>query len=428
MSNHEDEIDTDSESIDDTTETNKIEKTFQVKVVAGTYDSTLCGWEFAISTQLDFDKMFDAKVDDEKDEHDDEKDDEKDDEQDEKTENKDTSEQDDKKDQDMDEDVEGSSSDEVEGVEFNELFAVRPHSGSVNRVTVFGQWMATGGYDENIVLYNVGKQKEEAVIHHMEGSITHLHLFEKFLFCSTTHGVVSIHEFSKHWEKIWQETAHKGGGCKHFAIHPSGRFMLTVGENDHKLKLWNLITGQLAYKINVGGGSMVVDAIHFSPSGDSYCVVSRDCFYVYDTESCVLIHSQTIKPQKQDEDDVVPAHLRVTCLKYLSEMLIVTGSDDKNLYVWNILEGKLIHVLHMHTNRVKDVDVMEIDVGEFILVSVDSDGGMALWRVSDEVALLEGFVDTGARLTSVALVKPSEVSKFVKQRYKLFKKKYNLEE
>lgn len=382
----------DSEQVssdEEATEQSKDEKRFDVKVIAGTYDSTLCGWEFTISTKLDFEHLLDHYVENEQ------------------------------KDEKMD--------DEQTGISFRELFAVKSHSGSVNSVAVFGQWMATGGYDENIVVYDVKKMKEEAVIHHMEGSITHLQLFEKFLFSSTTHGVVAIHRFSRFWEKIWQATAHKGGGCKNFAVHPSGRFIITVGENDHKLKLWNLINGQQAYKVNVGGGAaQVIDSVTFSPSGDSFCVVSRDHFHVYDTETVQKVCSLSIKDQKDQENQSskFSPHLRITCCKYLSESLLCTGSDDKNAYIWDLRIQQLVHVLQIHTNRVKDVDVMEVNVGEFVLVTVDSDGGLALWRISDEYALLEGFNNTGARLTTVAIVKPKTVNDFVKSRYKLFKKQF----
>jgi WD40 repeat protein len=371
----------------------KNEKSFDLKIIAGTYDSTLCGWEVTVATKLDFEHILDHYV---------------------LEENEDEQMQ-------QDEDAEAKET-EMEGVEFRELFAVKSHSGSINSVTVFGQWMATGGYDENIVVYDVKKSKEEAVIHHMEGAITHLELFEKFLFASTTHGVVSIHQFSRNWEKIWQEQAHKNGGCKGFAIHPSGRFMITVGENDHKLKLWNLINGQQAYSINMGGSSQVCDMIRFSPSGDSFCVVSRDKFYVYDTETVQRVCTLTIR-KEEDKKKFAP-HLRITCCKYLSEVLLCTGYDDKNAYIWDLRKQEVLHTLSIHTNRVKDVDMMEINVGEFVVTTVDSDGGLALWKIADEFALLEGFVNTGARLTTVAIVKPKSVSEFVRSRYKMFKKQF----
>jgi hypothetical protein len=67
---------------------------------------------------------------------------------------------------------------------------------------------------------------------------------------------------------------------------------------------------------------------------------------------------------------------------------------------------------------------MEINVGEFVVTTVDSDGGVALWRITDEYALLEGFVNSNARLTSVAIVKPKQVKEFVKSRYRIFEKTF----
>jgi WD40 repeat protein len=358
------------------------EKSFDIKIIGGTYDSTLCGWKATVTTKLDFEHIMEHYV---------------------------------KKD-DMSEDDEKKEDEPMEGIGFEDLFAVKSHAGSINSIAVFGQWMATGGYDENIVIFDVKKLKEEAVIHHMEGSITHLEMFEKFLICSTTRGIISIHRFSRHWEKIWQEQAHKNGGCKGFAVHPSGRLMITLGENDHKLKLWNLINGQQVYSVNMGGGQ-VCDLVRFSPSGDSFCVVSRDKFQIYDTETVQHICTLTARA---DEDKY--SHLHITCCKYLSETLLCTGYDNKTAYIWDLRTQEVLHTLQIHTNRIKDVDVMEINVGEFVVVSVDSDGGMALWRITDEYALLEGFVNSGARLTSVALVKPKSVHDFVKSRYKIFEK------
>jgi hypothetical protein len=52
----------------------------------------------------------------------------------------------------------------------------------------------------------------------------------------------------------------------------------------------------------------------------------------------------------------------------------------------------------MHTNRIKDITVEQLLEDEFIVLSTgkylillkDSDGGIAIWRVSKEHSILEG--------------------------------------
>jgi hypothetical protein len=46
---------------------------------------------------------------------------------------------------------------------------------------------------------------------------------------------------------------------------------------------------------------------------------------------------------------------------------------------------------------------LEIGIGDFLLSSVDSDGGIGLWRIKDESVNLIDFQNVGVRFTTVTM-------------------------
>jgi WD40 repeat protein len=106
-----------------------------------------------------------------------------------------------------------------------------------------------------------------------------------------------------------------------------------------------------------------------------------------------LKHSKTVSKFK---------YLSVSLKIKKKEELIITGTEDHALNIYDIKTGEFLHKLEMHTNRIKDISVEKILYDEFLIVSADSDGGIAIWRVSKDHALLEGYDMTGVRITCLS--------------------------
>lgn len=95
-------------------------------------------------------------------------------------------------------------------------------------------------------------------------------------------------------------------------------------------------------------------------------------------------------------------------------MLLATGGEDGAVTVFDISTGECLHRLEIHKKRVKSIASLEINAEESITASVCSDGGLAIWRISPDFALLEAFSSVGARFTSVCITALDKVTKFVR--------------
>ncbi|KAJ8957526.1 hypothetical protein NQ318_020565 [Aromia moschata] len=128
--------------------------------------------------------------------------------------------------------------------ELIQSFASHDHSASIRSVAVCGNYLASGGADDRIIIYDLKSRKEHCMLTHHNTTVNclkftnnHSHLIS----CSTD-GVLAIVRVGN-WqlEKIW-EKAHKGSTILDIAVHSSGKLALTLG-SDCTLRTWNLVKG-----------------------------------------------------------------------------------------------------------------------------------------------------------------------------------------
>lgn len=83
--------------------------------------------------------------------------------------------------------------------------------------------------------------------------------------------------------------------------------------------------------------------------------------------------------------------------------MIALGAEDKMIYIYNTETGECVHKLEVHQARVKDIAAQALSSDEFLVISVCSAGGIAVWRIYGEFAALESYSATGARFTCVSV-------------------------
>jgi WD40 repeat protein len=417
-------------------------------IVAGTYHSNLLGWNYLLETRLDFDHIVNAfmsSIPQEKTKesnHDEDKSSEQTEEDSDKANDEDSDK--DERDSNEEEGEDKNSEEEGEEEEDNDeidkmidedlkedgediqtsndgtiqvltpFFAIKPHTGSINCVTSNGKYMASGGFDENIVIYNLNTKKDSGVIHYTQGSITCLALVDHFLFVGSSTGMLTVYYQEAAWPKVWEIEAHAKNAIRSLSVHPTGRLVLTLGDTDHRLRLWNMLNGTLLQTVSLGLKTYL--DVQWSPNGDSFAVLQRNSVEIYSTEKCELL---AVVPQfdKQEQEKSKPVF---TCFKYLSEQLIATGTTDGNIQVYNIHTKTAREISNVHKNRIKALDCEAVNVGEFALVSVCSGGVLSVHRVSDEFIFQEASKEMGVRFTCVTFDHHPSVKQFVESRYQEF--------
>ncbi|EEC47185.1 predicted protein [Phaeodactylum tricornutum CCAP 1055/1] len=123
------------------------------------------------------------------------------------------------------------------------------------------------------------------------------------------------------------------GGVSAMAVHPSGKMVLTGGESDGKLKLWDLTKGRLAYvskiqpaRTNIQGRThydAVVSLVWSPVNGDAYA-------FAYGSHLTV----RDVATGKDLLDTELPSRVNQICLLDVSEGLFVAAAcNDGSLPV-----------------------------------------------------------------------------------------------
>jgi len=435
--------DEDDEMMTDNQQDNVQLQQLNLTVIAGTYNSNLLGWNYLLETRLDFDHIIDNFVqaqnnEDENDENspsspaqEDNEEDEDNDEDEDGEDNEEETAQDDEDKDDIDQMIDDDLDSDEQAIQMSQngqtevlkpSFAVKPHTGSINCVTSNGKFMVSGGFDENLVVYNLKTRRDSGVIHHTQGSITCMSLFDHFLFVGSSQGTLSVYYQSTAWPKIWEIEAHANNSVKALAVHPSGKLVMTLGETDHRLRLWNMLNGTLLQTISLG--MKTFNDVQWSPSGDSFAVLQRHSIDVFLMEDCQLVASVPLVNEEQGGDDSSKKKLVskpiLTCFKYLSEQVIAVGTAEGVVQIINLQTQQSREIANVHKSRIKALDGEAVNIGEFALVSVCSAGVLSVHRVSDEFIFQEAVTQVNMRFTCVSLNHDPAVRKFVEERYEEF--------
>jgi WD40 repeat protein len=85
--------------------------------------------------------------------------------------------------------------------------------------------------------------------------------------------------------------------------------------------------------------------------------------------------------------------LKNTARAYLDGQLLVSGSTDQTVKVWDVNSGQLVCTLHGHTNQVRSVAFGP----DRILVSSSEDGSIKQWDITTTqcIQTLNGHTNWG---------------------------------
>lgn len=279
-------------------------------------------------------------------------------------------------------------------------FTHHAHTASISAAAASERFVVTGSKDETIQLYDMKKRVEHGALLHHDGTISCLE------FHGTTHllsggedGLICVWG-TKKWECLKSIKAHQGHVTS-LSVHPSGKLALSVG-TDKTLRTWNLTNGRSAFIKNIKQNAHIV---RWSPDGDKYVCVVNDTVNVYDLETASV--TGTITNPK-----------RISSVKFLNNSVLAIAGDDEIVRLHDLEKDKCVCEFKAHETRVKAVDSFVME-DYCVLVTASNDGFIRMWKLNlneelDSPTLL-GEVNTTARLTCLAVWKPSSVQQTIEE-------------
>ncbi|XP_029380314.1 p21-activated protein kinase-interacting protein 1-like [Echeneis naucrates] len=273
-------------------------------------------------------------------------------------------------------------------------FTHHAHTASISAVAASERFVVTGSKDETIQLYDMKKRTEHGALLHHDGSITCLEFYgSSNLLSGAEDGLLCVWS-TKKWECLKSIKAHKGHVTS-LSIHPSGKLALSVG-TDKTLRTWNLINGRSAFIKNIKQNAHIVK---WSPDGDKYVAVANDTMSIYNLETASVTGTVT-NPK------------RISSIKFLSNSIVAVAGDDEIVRLCDIETQKWVCEFKAHETRVKAVDSFHME-DYCVVVTASNDGFIKMWKLHLKEELepptLLGEVNTTARLTCLAVWKPSSV-------------------
>ncbi|XP_046852981.1 p21-activated protein kinase-interacting protein 1-like [Xenia sp. Carnegie-2017] len=260
--------------------------------------------------------------------------------------------------------------DEIEA-KFEAAFSDHGHSGCVKSVACNQKYLASGSTDESIRLFELRKRVELGRLTQQEGSITCLS------FCNETHllsgcedGTLCIWE-CKSWNCLKILKGHRESVTS-LAVHPTGRLALSVSL-DKTLRTWNLLTGRSAYVTNI---KQVASIVRWSPSGETYAVVTSSQVIVYKVSTAALVY--TIGFAKT-----------ILAITFMDENVLAVGGDSLEVEIHDVESERKTQSIVAHETRIKGLtstwsNSYQSDIVHIFLFSVSSDGVLKAWRFKDK--------------------------------------------
>ncbi|XP_055390058.1 p21-activated protein kinase-interacting protein 1-like [Condylostylus longicornis] len=271
-------------------------------------------------------------------------------------------------------------------------FSSKSHTASVRAVAVSEKYLASGGADDKIFIFDMKQRKEVQILINHTGTINTLKFTpnSKQLLSGAEDGrMLAIRVGSWNIDGNW-EKAHDGSAVKHISCHPSGKLVLSLGQ-DFVARTWNLLTGRCVFKTNLKSKEHLgksPECIEWSPKGNY--------FLLSGLRVVELISIENKKTEKE-----IKLQSKPVCLCWITEESFAIGLENGKVILSTIhLKDKEIYT-EVDEKRIKCISHCNN-----ILATASSSGEIALWNISIDNLSLKKItsVNIGCRPTCMALL------------------------
>lgn len=272
-------------------------------------------------------------------------------------------------------------------------FATHSHVASVRSIANNKHYLASGGADDSICLYDMRYRIESGKLVHHNDTVNCIaftpdasHMFT----CSNDGTIAAIRCGNWQIEKQWQKP-HKGLAVNTVAIHPTGKIALSTGA-DGILRTWNLVKGRQAYATNLVPRLKLdarnVTVLKWSPNGEKYLLAANQRIDIYSVE-LAGVNSEIMFDSK------------IICVEFLKDDLIAVGLENGRIKLYDLEKSMQTVETIAHDIRVKCM-AFKND----LLVTASSSGEIKLWKYSKHKLGMLQSVNCGARITCLTLAMP----------------------
>lgn len=177
--------------------------------------------------------------------------------------------------------------------QLKQTFADKSHAGSIKSVAVQGPWVASGGSDDRIFIYDMRTRKQAQILLSHAGTVNTLVFspdLTHLLSGSADGHMIATRVGSWTTEGDWRK-AHAGQPVSHISCHPSSKLALSLG-GDLVLNTWNLVKGRVAYKTNLKSKRTLgssPECLSWSTNGDHFTLSGPLLLEVWDIKSANVV-------------------------------------------------------------------------------------------------------------------------------------------
>jgi len=298
-------------------------------------------------------------------------------------------------------------------------FYLPVHAGPVKCVAAAAPFVATGGADDTIHLFDVAAHADLGFLMSPgDGAVTAIAMYAPrgddgapgrptHLLSGAADGGVTVWSAGADWAAL-KTLADHAKPITGVTVHDSGRVFLSA-DGGGGLRLWSLVKGKAQFKTRLPAPA---DALAFGPPpcGDAYALVAG---------AGVGVRSVAGGDGGSGGTDFV-APARQACLAWVAPHVLATGGDDGAVSLWDdrVGGGAVARVERAHGARVKGVAALAgtaaaagFAADAALITSAAADGSVRLWdlRATGAVAAaaptpLASVSASGARITCVAVV------------------------
>ena len=208
------------------------------------------------------------------------------------------------------------------------IFTFPAHISCIRTVATAGsdsKWLATGGTDEIVKVWDLRKRREVGQLTGHEGTITSL-VFASRTYLLTTSADSNINLYrTRDWALLRTLKGHIGR-INSAAPHPSGRLALSVG-SDRTIRMWDLMRAQAAASTRIG---IEADLVRWDTLGTRFVVLAYRQAMIFGTDMSKLAELE----DKKRIGDV--CFFRVTDCEGKERELFLAGLEDGTVKVFDL--------------------------------------------------------------------------------------------
>ncbi|KAH8284274.1 hypothetical protein KR044_008210 [Drosophila immigrans] len=306
----------------------------------------------------------------------------------------------------------------VDKVYLKPTFADKSHAGSLKCVSGQGQWIASGGSDDRIFIYDMRTRKQAHIVTAHAGTINAVEFtpdLTHLLSASADGHMLATRVGSWTTEGDWRK-AHAGKPVTHIACHPSSGLALSLGA-DQVLNTWNLIKGRVAYRTNLKSKRTLgssPECLSWSTDGRHFTLSGPLLVEIWSIEKASVVRT-TKTPAKP------------ICVAWLNAVNCLVGLENGGI-LWIALEAdedEVPEIIAAHDTRVKAMSHLNET-----LVSISSAGEIKVWTANIEEQQLEEIasVNIECRPTCLTLLDLKQCGKKEQPNVEAFKPRKDIAE